>query len=104
MFADFTNSYLMRPARFKPNNYSVRGNFLGFFLSKIFLLFDFYNYFSSHAVMVGINGYFWGGFGLLVPELSMKNASSSYAAGPVVEDMLEGGGFGRVFCCAGIWL
>lgn len=54
--------------------------------------------------MVGINGYFWGGFGLLVPELSMKNASSSYAAGPVVEDMLEGGGFGRVFCCAGIWL
>jgi len=57
----------MRPAIFKPNNYSVSGNFLGFFLSKIFLLFDFYNYFSSHPVIFGIDGYLLFGFGLLVP-------------------------------------
>jgi len=57
----------MRAAIFKPKNYSVSGNFLGFFLSKIFLLFDFYNYFSSHPVIVGIDGYLLFGFGLLVP-------------------------------------
>jgi len=37
----FTNYCLIRPAMLRPITYSVSGNFLGFFLSKIFLRFDF---------------------------------------------------------------
>ena len=93
IFVDFTNSYFMRAAIFKPKNYSVSGNFLGFFLSNIFLLFDFYNYFSSHAVIVGIDGYLL--FGLLVPSLNIKNTSSYYTPEFFgIVEIFDGGGFG----------
>ena len=76
MFTDLMNSCLIRAAKFIPKNYYVRGNLFGLFLSNIFFLFDFYNYWLQAGIM-GIFDYFSALFGLLVPSLKMKKASSS---------------------------
>ena len=104
IFTDFRNYCLIKPPMFLPKNYSVKGNFLPAFLSKILRLWDFYS--SSFVQPLT-----WGIFGfilvLVYPSLRIKQASSySYTfLGTTV-----GGRFWLLgtcwlyWCCCGCWL